>query len=401
MNSYKNAVCMSIKDVRHKIVVFGENHHNTLGLIRSLGEAGLHSNLILVNSNKIYPFVTKSRYVDNSWVVDNVRDGLAVILSNFDDKEYKTVIFPTFDSEVKIIGENFELLKDKYITPSIIDRDWSLVEVLNKEFMRNLAQSIGLDTPKSWVVDCTRNEGLPKDLAYPCVIKVIDSASGPKSYEIISSENDLLTSLNCLKKYCSIIQIQEFIKKKTEIILLGWSDGRGTTVIPCVMDKLREYPKDFGTTGLGKVTADINKYVCKEKVCEYINTLGYSGLFSVEFLLCDDKAYFLEVNLRNDGNGYLPTFGGVNLPYQWFLSVTDQCDKLALLPRIIASDFVMMREFTDIMIPIKYGYPFIKWISDFFKTDCFLYWNKKDKIPYFYFLMYKLFRIIRKIFKIK
>ena len=62
----------------------------------------------------------------------------------------------------------------------------------------------------------------------------------------------------------------------------------------------------------------MEEYIQVDKVCEYINVLGYSGLFSVEFLLSNSgEAYFLEVNLRNDGNGYLPTYGGVNLPYHY------------------------------------------------------------------------------------
>ena len=127
--------------------------------------------------------------------------------------------------------------------------------------------------------------------------------------------------------------------------------------------------------------------------------MGYSGLFSVEFLLSDREAYFLEINLRNDGNGYLPTYGGVNLPYQWYLAMTDNQLILSSLPKYINHDFIMMREFSDIMIPIKYGYSYFKWFKDYLHVDCFLYWNKKDKMPYFYYLFNKIFRCITRILK--
>lgn len=381
-----------------KVVVFGENHHNTLGLIRSLGEAGMRPYLVLVKSNVLYPFVAKSRYIKKAWVVDNVHDGLDIILNSFSEEENKPLIFPTYDTEVKILCEHFEVLDKKFVLPTIRDRKWSLQECLNKEYMRTLAQSIGLKTPKSWVVNCTKEVDLPLDITYPCVVKAIDSSSGPKDYNIHKSSASLLESIRKLSESSEVVQIQEFIQKKTEVIFLGWSDGKGTTVIPCLMDKIREYPKNFGTTGLGKVTKRMEEYIQVDKVFEYINLLGYSGLFSVEFLLSNrGEAYFLEINLRNDGNGYLPTYGGVNLPYQWYLAMTDNYVVLSSLPKIIDRDFIMMREFSDIMIPIKYGYSFWKWIKDFFNVDCFLYWNRKDSLPYWYFLFDKINRCINKL----
>ena len=105
-------------------------------------------------------------------------------------------------------------MKDKFILPAIIDRKWTLEECLNKEFMRTLAQSIGLNTPQSWVVDCSEEVNLPQELIYPCVVKAIDSSSSPKNYTIHQSERSLLESINELSKYCDIVQIQEFIFKK-------------------------------------------------------------------------------------------------------------------------------------------------------------------------------------------
>lgn len=391
-------MCFGRKLETPKIIVFGENHHNTLGLIRSLGEVGLRPYLVLVKSNVLYPFVSKSRYIKKAWGVDNVRDGLDIILSSFGEEESKPLIFPTYDTEVKSLCEHLEVLDKRFVLPTIRDRRWSLQECLNKEFMRTLAQSIGLNTPKSWVVNCAKEVDLPLDITYPCVVKTIDSSSGPKDYNIHKSSASLLESIRKLSECCEIVQIQEFIQKKTEVIFLGWSNGKGTTIIPCLMDKIREYPKNFGTTGLGRVTKNMEEYIQVDKVCEYINVLGYSGLFSVEFLLSNSgEAYFLEVNLRNDGNGYLPTYGGVNLPYQWYLAMTGNQAVLSSLPKRIDRDFIMMREFSDIMIPIKYGYSYWKWIKDFLNVDCFLYWNRKDLLPYWYFLFDKVIRCIKKL----
>ena len=68
-----------------------------------------------------------------------------------------------------------------------------------------------------------------------------------------------------------------------------------------------------------------------------------------------------------------------------------------ILSKRIDRDFIMMREFSDIMIPIKYGYSYWKWIKDFLNVDCFLYWNRKDLLPYWYFLFDKVIRCIKKL----
>jgi predicted ATP-grasp superfamily ATP-dependent carboligase len=50
----------------------------------------------------------------------------------------------------------------------------------------------------------------------------------------------------------------------------------------------------------------------------FIKEIGYSGLFSLEFLHSKDGGdYFLEMNFRNDANAYCVTKAGVNLPYIW------------------------------------------------------------------------------------
>ena len=45
---------------KKKVIVIGGNHHNTLGVLRSLGEKGVFSELILVTSSK-YPYVKYSK----------------------------------------------------------------------------------------------------------------------------------------------------------------------------------------------------------------------------------------------------------------------------------------------------------------------------------------------------
>ena len=44
-----------------EIIVIGADHHNTLGVLRSLGEKGINSILLLISENK-KSYVAKSKY---------------------------------------------------------------------------------------------------------------------------------------------------------------------------------------------------------------------------------------------------------------------------------------------------------------------------------------------------
>ena len=48
--------------MKNKVLVIGADHHNTLGIVESLGQKGLNSYVLIVGEN-INSFVLKSRYV--------------------------------------------------------------------------------------------------------------------------------------------------------------------------------------------------------------------------------------------------------------------------------------------------------------------------------------------------
>lgn len=54
----------------------------------------------------------------------------------------------------------------------------------------------------------------------------------------------------------------------------------------------------------------------KKSIENLVSAAGYVGLFSVEMMHCkdDDKFYFTEINLRNDGAEAFVTKYGANLP---------------------------------------------------------------------------------------
>ena len=60
------------------VIIFGCSHHNTLGVIRSLGEKGIPTILILVE-DKGYSFVGKSKYLKEVLFVHDENEGIRII----------------------------------------------------------------------------------------------------------------------------------------------------------------------------------------------------------------------------------------------------------------------------------------------------------------------------------
>ena len=59
-----NNIENEILGVQNDIVVIGASHHNTLGVIRSLGYKGIMPILLLISPNK-KSYVAKSKYIKN------------------------------------------------------------------------------------------------------------------------------------------------------------------------------------------------------------------------------------------------------------------------------------------------------------------------------------------------
>ena len=108
--------------------------------------------------------------------------------------------------------------------------------------------------------------------------------------------------------------------------------------------------------------------------------LGYTGLFSIELLHCKDKDYFLEVNLRNDGNGAVSSVGGVNLPVILLNSFLGRDIKEN--KKVIEKPIYFMREEFDFIHIFERRLSLLNWIKDFRRTNFFLLYDKNDKGPF-------------------
>lgn len=369
-------------------IVIGSDHYNTLGLVRNLGEAGYSPILILVDDNDTpgSSFVASSKYLLQTIIVKS-EDKIVDVLCSLPVISGISVLFPSGDGVASIIDRQSDRLPIGFITHNIEGVPGQLSEASNKEKMRQRAETFGFSTPSTWMI--TKGETIPEDVEYPCLIKGINSSISGKDDVIYSTPETLKNGLSKLFERCDTIQIQRFIKKDIEIIFLGWSID-GQVAIPCVMEKLREYPEKFGCTGLGYFHADVSRWFPIEQLSEMMSSYRYTGLFSVEFLVSDGLVFFLEINFRNDGNGYFPAIGGVNLVERYIEGLVNA--KKPDMNERIDHSFYMMREHVDIKYVISTKYPLIKWLGEIRRAEVFQIWNRKDINPFVRLIKNKLFK---------
>ena len=365
------------------IVVIGGSHHNTLGVVRSLGEVGLTDKIRLIIVGDSNDFVSRSKYVrkENVCIIPN-EDLIESALYSFNYESSKPTVICCGDSLIGYIDKHSTNLSVNFVLPNARKKTGEICRLLNKETQLLYAQSVGLETPISLTFKKTNLSSLNWNV-YPCIIKPIDSTIGGKrDIYICQNKEVFFTSIENSK--CENFQVQEYIDKDFEFQLIGCSlDGGDNIYIPGFTRIIRQ-PNNTNT-GYLKYShlsqLDFNFQLAEN----FIKEIGYSGLFSLEFLRGKNgKDYFMEINMRNDGNAYCVTKFGVNLPYIW------HCHCMGReIPRydIPSQKFVMfMPELSDIKNIGKVG--IWKWLKEFINSDCYASLNISDLKPFFYQLAF-------------
>lgn len=367
----------SVKNIN--VVVIGGIHHNTLGVIRSLGEGGIPSSnihVLLISPDKDKTnIISKSIYVTQA-NVDYLDDLNKIVewLSELAKDKVKRVVICCADGPAEIVIKNSKYLSPFYMTPTTLE---DISELMEKDVQGRIALECGLRIPKSTVFKkgCELNWD-----CFPCITKPLKSilGAGKKDIIVIESEDELYRSLSELK--ANSIEIQEYIIKQMEFQLIGCSlDAGNRVIIPGFTNIIRQ-PKNTNT-GYLKYSDIKDLEFCLNPVYKFLQKIGYNGLFSMEFLRGKDgKDYYLEINLRNDGNAYCVQTAGINLPLIWAYYQT--YNEMPATNLFVKKPIYFIPDFND----LKVAYKIIGisgWIRDFLKADSHSIFNKKDMAPFF------------------
>lgn len=371
-------------------IIIGGNHHNTLGVVRSLGEKGIHPYVYLVNKNLRHSFIFKSKYIAKGSIIKNVDELVTTLIDTFSNYEIKPTIICTSDPASSFVDLNYDILKKYFLVPNGKKQGY-LTELMQKDSMLALAQNKGLTIADTWYID---NDTEIDKIKFPCITKPLSSISGTKAnIKVCHSKKELLHFINQIIGRTKL-QVQKYIDKDFEYQLIGCSLNGGEKVI---IPGFTEIIRSSSTTNTGFLKyRPISELNYNQKACiDFIKGCNYSGLFSLEFIRGKDGVdYFLEINFRNDGNAYAVTAAGVNLPYIWLNSQFNEVIEKEIDKTI--TPILVMPELVDIFQVYKKNITINKWLQDLKATDSFIYYNKSDKKPFFFKLNEMIKQIIFK-----
>ncbi len=301
---------------RHKFIILGDGHFNTLGMVRSLGEAGIRPVLVLTAHHHT---VASSKYIQHLHIASSYEDGLEYIISKYSLEKEKPFLLTGNDQIIAIIDRNYNRLIEKFYFFNA-GKENQINHLLSKKEQNLLAESCGFNVP---TFEEVRIGDKPSKVSYPLITKAINSTveNWKSQVFICHNENDLIDAYSQLKG--ERILLQQYIEKKNETGFDALTvNGGEETFLPLQLTYFDTTATSFGNSIFFFKPRD--KELC-ERVKALMKKTHYSGIFSIDLLIGkDDKIYFLEVNFRNSAWSYPSTCAGVNLPLIWAQSILAQ-----------------------------------------------------------------------------
>jgi len=361
-----------------RAIVFGPGGVNALGLVQSLGREGVAVTCVLVGK---CPVVEHSCYIDTVYIVPDLESAIDCVLNKCVFKE-RVVIFPSGDGAAVALELNRERLQDHFAFENVRTIN-SIAYYMNKLIQVDLAQKHGFNVPFS--VRLSKGDSASVELPYPCIVKPLVSCEGDKRDILIACDKDQLT--NVLKNqllYTTEVIVQQLIDRDYDYNMVGCSFSNGDVFIPLSIraTKFNHKVQDAKTVCFVEPLDDRISHEV-EKMKKLIQDIGYVGLFAVECMhnRVDDKIYFTEINLRNDGLNSFIVKSGVNLPYLHYLDMLN-------LPLKKYIPFNKPRKYiweaNHLSALKRHSISIWEWLTDLIGVNGFLFYYKDDKLPFYY-----------------
>ena len=372
-----------------RIIVFGNDHTNTVGVIQSVARGGFEVDALLFGD--ITGFVKSSKFVRNIYASLDAESCVLKLLTIEVSSGFVAPVLPCCDSAALALDKYRNELNEKGYVIGGSSKNPSLAPFFEKDIQVKLAKKSGLYVPKSTIVD--DESDLTRNVIYPCIIKPLVSCQGSKSQiRICRDKTELLNQYRSITNRPQII-LQQYIERDYEISVLGCGLQNGTCVIPAVEDKLTLYPKYVGLECLARINPLEDKQII-EGISNLIKSIGYVGLFSVEMMHCKDdgKFYFTEINLRNDGAQSFIFQYGVNLP---LIHVNDLLGLPTPNPENLRPGYYIW-DMHHLKSLLARDISLFRWIKEINNSNGFLMYDNEDKRPFFRQYLYMISKALKR-----
>lgn len=293
-----------------RIVIIGASHHNTLSVVRCIGEVYGKVDLVLIDCTK--SFVAKSKYVHSTTYL---KDTEALYQWAKENRAHnKPIIISCADGVSQFFDMHYEELNHYYDFFNA-GANGILTKFMDKQRQVKLAKEVGFTTPISACY--TNMDNVCTFSNFPCIVKPLQSYVGGKHIWYCSNSIELQ---NVVKSASDgvMLQVQELIENKYEIVLPGLIT-KNDIFVPGYILKHRDFLG--GTTYSSVKKHDLRTEQLVAYSAKILRKIGYEGLFGVEAMFNGKDYVFIELNLRNDATCYSMAVAGVNLPAMYIASL--------------------------------------------------------------------------------
>ncbi len=370
---------------QNKVILIGSNNYNGLGLVRSFGRHNIKTYGIIVGRDAKGDYLTRSKYWEKFWHVDDAEDAIPCLLREFRDEGEKPVVISYIDKVTQLLDLSYETLSEKFILPSFNQKSGEIEKLASKKAQEIFAGSIGYEMLKTQIISLTPEIAKIDDSDFPVIMKPASGGEGDKHDITICNQQDEYTdALNTFReKGYERILMQPYLTSRTEYVLLGAICPEAHFSSFTILRNIRQWPTSFGIGCFSEYVTEENDpevFYFAEKLFSTLMDLGYDSPIDIE-LFKDDRGhiYINEFNWRVSGRNFTAIDTGVYSVVWWYLVKTEQ--DIGSKPLVNTKSGYTMKETEDIKNAIFKKIGFKQWFHDYRKTHSFGVFDKRDIKP--------------------
>lgn len=363
-----------MKNTKTKIIIWGADNYNTLGLLRSLGKFDFDI-LLLINGGKGCA-ASASKYCQKYQETYSIAEAVEYLVTTYPEcnsSKNKAVLIPGGDAVSIGIAENYDVLCSRFHLMTTTDPQ-VIINVTDKNEMDRIAHQVGFLTPSSQEYKLGKRD---ISVTFPALLKPVHTEGRVEfKTKLFQTKEDLFKFDKYLNTKNTYI-LQQYVKKKYDIVVYGCRLPGGRTVL--AGHHTLERWSDDGGGSYGHLFPELPECVDGNKIVHFLELIDYHGLFSAEFGYEDGVAYFYEFNLRNDGFCHLTYQLGANLPLLW----VNECLNLGLtVPEKMSKPAVAINEVYDYINVLKGSISIKRYKADKLEAQAFHFYDPDDPQPY-------------------
>ena len=377
--------------MKQKVIVIGHGYTSRLAIIRSVGKAGYDVDVVVIYSGKKKPkdkpidcyskYVNKIYYSPAGYEKALVR----MLIYYYQDYPHKPILVPESDFAVKAVDAHLTQLQKFFHLPNIGMQEGAVVEWMDKQKQKEQARIVGLT-----VADCKRitisggKYTIPDNINYPCFPKPVDG--GKKGLGRCNNKEALNKSLCRMAAIRDMdVLVEDYLQIDKEYALVGFSNGTDVVIPAILHNEQMAHGGHFGVAKKGRVLPVTGYEPLIEQFKQLVVSIGFVGLFDIDFLECQGKFYFDEINLRFGGSGYAVTKACCNLPTMmadYFSGHSNLNSEHIVVPKVFANERTCLDDW-------YYGYTsFEEYRNTVVHADICFVEDGEDVAPYHAFNKY-------------